>query len=255
MTTSYKTRVGAWISIASAFAAEQIAREGFDYVCVDGQHGLLDYGELRDALIGITAAAGPTPFARVSTNSAAEIGRMLDAGAQGIIVPLVNSVEEAEEAAAAVRYPVSGGRRSYGPFRLGTHFAETPAQTDDGVTLLVMIETASALEQVERIVAVEGIDGVYVGPYDLSLALGAKVPFEPEILPRLEEAIERVRRAASAAGKLAGIHCVDGDMAQAKAAQGFDLVTAVTDIAALRSECSRQLSLAKNQVQERSSGY
>lgn len=245
--TTAEPKFGAWISSPSAVAAEQVAREPFDYVCIDGQHGLLSYAETRDALIAITAGGG-TPFVRVVANSAAEIGRMLDAGARGIIVPLVNSAAEAEQAARAARYPVSDGGRSWGPTRLGEHFSGSPADVDAGVTLLVMIETRQALADVEAILDVPGVEGVYVGPYDLSLALGASAPFEDEVVAELDTAIERVRIAARARGKIAGIHCADGATAARRAAEGFTFVTAATDMLALRAGLRGELAAARSQA-------
>lgn len=235
---------GAWVTLDSPVGTEQIARSGFDYVCVDGQHGLVGYDAQVRALLAITAG-GATPFARVSTNSPAEIGRVLDAGAHGVIVPLVNSAAEAESAARAARYPTSGGDRSYGPMRLGSHFADTPGETDASVTVLVMIETAAGLADLEAILNVDGVDGVYVGPYDLSLALGAKVPFEPEILPRLDAELERVAQAATSRGKVAGVHCADGEQAAQRVRQGFTFITAATDVSSLRADAQRQLAAAK----------
>lgn len=237
-------RVGAWITLDSAVATEQVARAGFDYVCVDGQHGLLGYEAQLSALLAVKAG-GAVPFARVSENNAAEIGRVLDAGASGIIVPLVNSADEARAAAEAARYPTSGGRRSYGPMRLGEHFGATPAETDAGVTVLAMIETRPGLDALEAILDVEGIDGVYVGPYDLSLALGARVPFEDAILPELDAALARIVAAAAARGKIAGVHCADGEQAALRAEQGFTFITAATDVSSLRADMSLQLATAR----------
>lgn len=237
-------RVGAWVTLDSPVGTEQIARSGFDYVCVDGQHGLLGYDAQVRALLAVSAG-GATPFARVSTNSAAEIGRVLDAGARGVIVPLVNSAAEAGEAARAARYPTSGGVRSYGPMRLGSHFGTTPSETDAAVTVLVMIETADGLAHLESILDVDGVDGVYVGPYDLSLALGARVPFEDAILPRLDAELERIATAAAKREKIAGVHCADGAQAARRAEQGFTFITAATDISSLRADMVLQLSSAR----------
>ncbi|MGY3127740.1 4-hydroxy-2-oxoheptanedioate aldolase [Agrococcus sp. UYP33] len=236
--------VGAWITLDSPVATEQVARAGFDYVCVDGQHGLLGYSAQLAALLAI-GATDATPIARVSSNDAAEIGRVLDAGARGVIVPLVNSADEARAAAAAARYPTSGGIRSYGPMRLGPHFGATPSETDEAVVVLAMIETLPGLEALDAILDVEGIDGVYVGPYDLSLALGAQVPFEDAILPRLDAQLERIVAAASARGKIAGVHCADGAQARRRAEQGFTLITAATDVSSLRADMALQLSTAR----------
>ncbi|MCH1883942.1 aldolase/citrate lyase family protein [Agrococcus sp. ARC_14] len=242
-------RVGAWVTLDAIVATEQIARAGFDYVCVDGQHGLLGYDAQVRALVAISAG-GAVPFARVSTNSAAEIGRVLDAGARGVIVPLIDSADEAREAAQAARYPTSGGRRSYGPMRLGPHFGTTPEETDAAVTVLVMIETASGLADLEAILDVDGVDGVYVGPYDLSLALGARVPFEDAILPRLDAELERVVAAATARGKIAGVHCADGSQAALRAEQGFTFITAATDVSSLRADMVMQLSAARGTARD-----
>lgn len=237
-------RVGAWITLDSAVATEQVARAGFDYVCIDGQHGLLGYEAQLSALLAVQAG-GSVPFARVSANSAAEIGRVLDAGARGVIVPLVDSAAEAREAVAAARYPTSGGRRSYGPMRLGEHFGATPTETDAGVTVLAMIETRPGLDALEAILDVDGLDGVYVGPYDLSLALGARVPFEDAILPELDAALARIVAAAAARGKIAGVHCADGEQAALRTEQGFTFITAATDVSSLRADMSLQLANAR----------
>ncbi|HET8780613.1 MAG TPA: aldolase/citrate lyase family protein, partial [Agromyces sp.] len=149
----------------------------------------------------------------------------------------------------------SGGRRSYGPMRLGPHFGATPSETDASVTVLVMIETASGLAELEAILDVEGIDGVYVGPYDLSLALGARVPFEEAILPRLDAELARVVAAASARGKIAGVHCADGAQAAARAAQGFTFITAATDVSSLRADMAAQLSTARGSREVTVRGY
>ncbi|NUL49491.1 aldolase [Cellulosimicrobium funkei] len=247
-------RVGAWVTLDSIVATEQISRAGFDYVCIDGQHGLLGYDAQVRALVAI-AAGGAVPFARVSTNSAAEIGRVLDAGARGVIVPLIDSAVEARKAALAARYPTSGGSRSFGPMRLGPHFSATPAETDASVTVLAMIETASGLGEVEAILDVDGVDGVYVGPYDLSLALGARVPFEDAILPLLEEGLDRVIAAAKERGKIVGVHCADGLQAARRAEQGFTFITAATDVSSLRADMALQLGNARGVGADRGRAY
>ena len=233
---------GAWITLNSTVAAEQIARLGFDFVVVDGQHGLLGYTEMRDSLIALTAGGCPLPIARVSTNDPGEIGRVLDAGARGVIVPMVNSAEEAAELVQAARYATSGGQRSYSPVRHGTHFGLTPGNTDDAVVVLAMIETRQGLENIEAILDTPGIDGVFVGPYDLSLGLGARMPFEEAIRPELEEALSTIRGAATSRGKIAGIYCGTGEDAVFRAHQGFNLINTCHDMSALREVMGAQLS-------------
>lgn len=234
MSPASSPRFGAWITLNSSIAAEQIARLGFDFVVVDGQHGLLGYAEMRDALIALTAGGCPLPIARVGTNDPGEIGRMLDAGARGIIVPMINSAQEARQAARAARYATSGGQRSYSPVRHGDHFGRTPGESDRGVLMLAMVETREALDDLDGILDTPGIDGVFVGPYDLSLALGAEMPFEQRVLPELEEALDRVRRAAAARDKIAGIYCGTGADAIRRAEQGFGLVNTCHDMSAIR---------------------
>ncbi|BAU94598.1 aldolase [Corynebacterium suranareeae] len=236
-------RFGAWITLNSTVASEQIARLGFDFVVVDGQHGLIGYTEMRDSLIALTAGGCPLPIARVSTNDPGEIGRVLDAGARGVIVPMVNTAQEAAELAKAARYATSGGQRSYSPVRHGIHFGLTPGQTDDVVLVLAMIETREGLENVEAILDTPGIDGVFVGPYDLSLGLGASIPFEEAVRPELEEALTTIRNAAVSRSKIAGIYCGTGDDAIVRAQQGFNLINTCHDMSALREVMGAQLSV------------
>ncbi|RJT89757.1 aldolase [Cryobacterium melibiosiphilum] len=221
---------------------EQIARLGFDFMVIDGQHGVLGYAEMRDALVAVTAGGCPLPFARVCANEPGEIGRMLDAGARGIIVPMVNTAEDARLAARAARYATSGGQRSYSPVRHGAHFAVTPGQTDAGVIVLVMIETREALAQIEEILDTDGIDGVFVGPYDLSLALGADVPLQVSVRPELESAISRVCEAAARRSKIAGIYCGTGEEAVQRAREGFTLINTCHDMTALRAGMGAELA-------------
>lgn len=179
---------GAWITLNSPVAAEQISRLGFDFVVADGQHSLLGYTELRNSLIALTAGGCPLPVARVSTNDPGEIGRVLDAGARGVIAPMINTPDEAAQLAKAARYATSGGQRSYSPVRHGTHFGIAPGDTDKTVIVLAMIETRHGVENINEILDTRGIDGAFVGPYDLSLALGARMPFEEAVRPELEQA-------------------------------------------------------------------
>lgn len=239
-----ETSFGLWNAVEPTPALELAARQGFDYVCVDWQHGLIDYGDVIRGLLVIEAAGGPVPVVRVPENSAADIGKALDAGASAVIVPLVNTAEQARAAVRAMRYPVSGGARSYGPMRAESLFGSNPAEVDDTVALFVMVETREGLDNLDEIVAVDGVDGVYVGPYDLSLGLGAEVPLEPAILPDLEAAVERIRSTVEAAGKVSGIHTPDGETAAKRAAQGFRVVTVTTDLNVLARAAAEQLAIA-----------
>lgn len=241
MVTQQSPQFGAWITLNSTVAAEQVARLGFDFVVVDGQHGLLGYTELRDSLIALTAGGCPLPIARVSSNDPGEIGRVLDAGARGVIVPMVNTADEAAALATAARYANSGGQRSYSPVRHGSHFGLTPSDTDNSVLVLAMIETRQGVKDIDAILDTPGIDGVFVGPYDLSLALGAKIPFEESVRPELDEALSAICEAATSRGKLAGIYAGTGEDAVARAKQGFNLINTCHDMSALREGMGEQL--------------
>lgn len=245
MPNSPEPRYGAWITLNSSILTEQVARLGFDFVVVDGQHGLLGYAEIRDSLIALTAGGCKLPIARVSSHEAGEIGRMLDSGARGIIVPMVNTADEARRIAKAARYPTSGGQRSYSPVRAGSHFGATPSDTDGGVIILAMIETQAALDELDGILDTPGIDGVFVGPYDLSLALGAKVPFEASILPKLEAALAQISADTNRRGKIAGIYAGTGADAALRASQGFTLINTTHDLDVLLTGMASELTNAR----------
>ncbi|KAB1657396.1 MULTISPECIES: HpcH/HpaI aldolase family protein [unclassified Pseudoclavibacter] len=235
---------GLWNAVTPTVALELAARQHFDYVCVDWQHGLIDYADVIQSLIVIDAA-GSTPIVRVPGNNANDIGKALDAGASAIIVPLINTADEARAAVRATRYPVSGGARSYGPMRAEHLLGADPRTVDKTVALFVMIETQQGLDNLDAIVSVDGVDGVYIGPYDLSLGLGAQVPFEPAILPKLEASVEHIRSTVTQAGKIAGIHTPNGEAAAKRAQQGFNVITVTTDVSLLAEAAAEQLAIAR----------
>jgi 4-hydroxy-2-oxoheptanedioate aldolase len=215
--------IGLWATIPSPVTAELAARSGADYVVVDQQHGAVGPGELLAMLQAIQGAGRPA-LVRVGSHDPWVIGHALDLGAQGVIVPLVDSPEEAEAIVAACRY-APAGRRSWGRVR---------GEADGEPLVLTMIETRAGLEAVDAIVATEALDGVYIGPSDLSLTLGGHPA------PRLEDAtvlaaIATIRAAADATRKLCGLHCLDAADAARFAADGFPMVTAGGDAGILRS--------------------
>ena len=157
---------------ASTITAETAARQGFDYVCVDTQHGAIDY----QAAVGMFQAielGGGTPITRVPWNEQGIIGKMLDAGAQGVIVPMVNTREQAEAVVRSCRYAPEGSR-SFGPTVAGMRHADYVAWAGTAVAVIPMIETTEALGNLDEIMSVPGVDAIYVGPADLSLSLGLK---------------------------------------------------------------------------------
>ena len=220
-----------WLLLPDSLTAEIMANQGYDTVTIDLQHGLIDY---QTALSMLQAMNGSStvPFARVPWLDPAIIMKLLDAGILGIICPMINSADEARRLASYVRYPPAG-ERSFGPARAG--FIVDPdygGKANDMVQCLAMIETADGYRNVDEIVQVEGIDGVYIGPIDLTLGLyGNDLPIgidreEPEML----EAIKRILDSAHAAGKKAGIHCGTPEYAARMSDLGFDMVALSTDL-------------------------
>jgi 4-hydroxy-2-oxoheptanedioate aldolase len=233
---------GLWAAISSSLTAEMAAAAGYDYVCVDLQHGLSDEPTMV-SMFQATVAAGSTPLARVAWNEPWLIMRALDLGAAGVIVPMVSSGAEAARAVHACRYPPEGNR-SYGPVRAElTVGSAAPAELGAAVLCFVMIETREGLDRLEQIADTPGLDGIYVGPSDLSLALG----LTPQATggQRLEDAIARIRDACHAHGLIAGMHCAAGAAARARAAEGFKLITAGMDSSLLKAAISRELGDAR----------
>lgn len=236
--------VGYWIATDNPVGTERIARLGYDYVGVDAQHGLIDYKGWLAALLAIEAGGRSAGLVRVPANDLTYIGQALDAGAHGVIVPLVDTAEQAAAAVRACRYGPAGGR-SYGPMRSGLRIGPTPAEADAHVLCVVMIETLTALENVEAIAATPGLDGVYVGPSDLTLALGGASSTDPAFADRLDEAADRVAAAAADRGIAAGMHCPDGTTAHRRLAQGFTFATVSSDLVHLEQAAATHLAAAR----------
>ena len=173
--------VGYWIMLDAPTATERVARLGYDYVCLDGQHGLFGYSGLLNGVTAADAAGSATPLVRPASNDPGLIGRALDTGAGGVIVPLVDTAEQAAEAVRATRYPPRGAR-SYGPVRSDLRIGPDPAAADESVVVIAMIETARGLANLEEISATPGLDAVYVGPADLCLAVGGAIFWNNEFL-------------------------------------------------------------------------
>lgn len=217
---------GAWLTIPSSLSAEAIAKQGYDYVCVDMQHGAIDYSDALPMLQAISTSDA-TPVVRVPWNEPGIIMRMLDAGAMGIIIPMVNSVDEARAAVAACRY-FPDGVRSYGPVR-AVHYAGADyyQHANREVACIPMIETKQAVERLDDILAVPGIDAVYVGPADLSITLG--LPPGLDNPGAFEEARLRIAAGCGARGIIAGMHA-NPALAPKHIAAGYRMVTLGVDL-------------------------
>lgn len=236
---------GLWAAIPSSLTAELAAAAGYDYVCVDLQHG----GSNEATMISMfqaTQGAGSVPLARLAWNEPWLIMRALDLGAAGVILPLIDSAEDAARAVESCRYPPLG-RRSYGPVRAELVMGSGEVDDLNADTLcFAMIETRQGLDHVDAIAATEGLDGLYIGPSDLSIALGLSPrPAPGDDRKPLADAIERVGQVCEAHGLIAGIHCSDGHSAEQYASRGFKLVTVGIDTRLLKTTMNHELSVAR----------
>lgn len=245
--------VGSWLSVANVHTTETLARLGFDWLCIDMQHGLIDYVDLRNLLPAITATE-TTPLVRVPWNEPYEIGKALDAGAEGVIVPMVNTPEQAVAAARACRYPPLG-ERSFGPVRAALVAGRGYADESNGqIACIVMIETQEALDNVDAIAATPGVDGLYIGPSDLGLALGLGVGDSEH--PEHAAAVARISEAAKAAGVAVGIHTSSRPFAQRFLDLGFHFVNVSSDVGFMTQAALSDLRALKAAGAERpTTGY
>src|SRR3712207_906976 len=228
-----------------SFGAELVAGAGVDYVCVDQQHGIIDYHSMVPMLQAIRAA-GAAPLSRVLSNDPYLIMKALDAGAWGVIVPMIDDAEGAANAVAACRYSPRG-IRSWGPTRASVALGSSePEDLGGEVLCLVMIETREGLENVEEISAAPGLDGIYVGPSDLALSLGLAPALEVTEDARVE-AVNRIREACRRNGITSGIQAASGEWARRHAEAGFDLVTVTTDAKLLSAAARREVDAARGE--------
>ena len=232
--------VGYWMLLDSAVAAERLARIGYDYVCIDMQHGLFTYERVLHMLQTIDAgtAAG---VVRVPTKDPADIGMALDLGARAIILPLVESAEEAARLVSAARY-LPEGTRSFGPLRSSLRVGPKPGDANREIAVIAMIETADGLANVEAIAATPGVDAIYVGPADLTLSLGGTHFGDASVREPFEAAIDRVLAAAEAAGISVGMHCSTGEDAARRLAQGFTFASVAGDLGHLERSATAHLA-------------
>src|SRR3954447_4220649 len=236
----------AWLTIPDAYLAETVAARGMaEAVTVDLQHGLFDRRSAVSALRAI-AAHGCAPLVRLPDVDAAVIGYMLDAGAAGVIAPMVESAAEAEALVAACRYPPRG-QRSHGPTRVALRPGADAFFAAEQAVVFAMIETREGLEQCEALAAVDGLDGLFVGPGEPGLWLGLG-PGRDREEPELVAAFQRVLAACRGAGKRTGIHAGSASYAARMAAQGFDLVTVWVDVVAIASTLAAAAATWTQQV-------
>jgi 4-hydroxy-2-oxoheptanedioate aldolase len=237
-----RTAFGLWAGIPDSFTAEILGGTGVDYVCVDQQHGLIGY-EAVVPMFQAIGNAGSAPITRVLSNDPFLIMKSLDAGARGVIVPMVNDAEEAARAVSSCRYPPDG-MRSNGPIRASAVIGSTdPEDLGGEVICLVMVETREALDRVDEIAATPGLDGIYIGPSDLALSLGLKPTLAIQEGEHAQ-AIQHIHEACKRHGIAACVHSPDGKWARRHAEAGFDMITIASDAAMLRTSALREVNAA-----------
>ncbi|PWY81998.1 Phosphoenolpyruvate/pyruvate domain-containing protein [Aspergillus heteromorphus CBS 117.55] len=238
-----RVALGVWQLLPGSNLARILARAGYDWVLVDCEHGNIDDAAMHESVAAV-ASYGVSPIVRVPDFQSWMIKRALDAGAHGVLAPLVRSVADVRAFVDAARFPPQG-RRGFGSpfamdrFAVGLTASQYLAQANATLLLAVQIETREALDAADAIAAVEGLDLLFVGPFDLGNSIGHPVQ-DGEIDATLEAAIGTVLRAAHAAGKKAGIYCGDGTQARHYADLGFDLVNVLTDVGALAASLTRE---------------
>lgn len=224
------TLFGGWVVIPDPLAAGAMAAAGLDYLVIDLQHG----GATERDLVGLAGAiskAGAVPLARVRYAHPADIGRALDLGCAGVIVPNVESTEQARAAVGACRYPPAG-------YRSGGGVQASPEQS----FCVIMVESAAALAQLESTLALDGVDGIYVGPRDLSYSLGCELdPDDPVLRP----ALEQIWAACARAGQPVGVHSTDGATASLYRRNGCRLVNVASDMLAISRHTADALDAAR----------
>lgn len=244
-----ETVFGAWCMLGSAVVAETIAREGFPTVVLDAQHGLWDVSSIVTG-IGALHHAESAPVVRVPLNDFALVSRALDFGAEAIVAPMINSPADALRFASAAKYPPLG-ERSWGPVRAMALQSPRTAPVDymreanDGTLAFAMVETAAALVCVDAIASTPGIDGLFVGPYDLATALSGGTAQDVQAA-QVEQAIDRICAAAKTADKIPGIYCRDAESAVAMARRGYRFIIAGNDQTTLRAATVAQLKALKS---------
>ena len=230
--------INGWLAIANSFSAEVMAHQGWDSLTIDLQHGVIDYAAMVTMLQAISST--PTvPVVRVPWLEPGILMKSLDAGAYAVICPMVNTREDAQNLVAWTSY-APRGTRSFGPVRAALYAgADYAQQANDTIVRFAMIETRQALDNIDAILSVEGLDAIYIGPSDLSLSLGCRPVFD-DCDPLAEQAIDHILERAKAHGMVAGIHNGSPDVAVARIAKGFRFTTLSSD-ARLLAAGSQQL--------------
>jgi 2-dehydro-3-deoxyglucarate aldolase len=240
--------LGSWITLAHPAIAEIMSNAGFDWLVIDLEHSVVTIREAEE-LIRVISLSGSCPLVRLSINDPVQIKRIMDAGAHGVIVPMVNSAEDAKRAVEAVHYPPEG-KRGVGLARAqgyGNTFDRYLKWLDQESIIIVQVEHIEAVNNLKEILAVDDVDGFIVGPYDLSSSLGVPGQFNH---PAINEAMGRILSTGVAASKVAGIHVVEPDPAalQKRVDQGYNFVAYSLDIRMLDRICRSGIDAIRNKM-------
>lgn len=232
--------LGAWCTLPTSFTCELIGTTGVDYGVVDMQHGLAAYSDLVPMLQGLSLG-GLTPIVRTPFADRGLAQRALDAGALGLIIPMVNDPETARDAVGMCRYPPLG-ERSFGPIRSRLHIGVEPDVVNREVLCLVQIETQRAMANLDAILEVEGVDGVYVGPADLALSHGISPGSHSD---RVEDMLGAIAEACRRHGRIPGIHTTSGADCRSKIDHGYRLLSIGSDSVWLQAGYTAQVAAAR----------
>lgn len=241
--------INGWCAIPSSYSTEIMARQGFDSLTLDMQHGVVDYQVAISMLQAIGTVPGLTPFARVPWVDPGRVMKILDAGVLGVICPMVNNRETAEELVKMCSYPPRG-YRSFGPIRAKVYWGnDYHEHINDSVVVMPQIETVEAIENLDEILSVDGIDAVYVGPSDLSMALG-RPPRAGQSDPVCVEARDKIVEACKRHGVVAGIHQQNAEGALEQIRRGFRFVTIASDNRFLSHKAKEEMAAVREGLEK-----
>lgn len=235
-------QIGTWVTLGNPSIAEILAAANFDWVCVDMEHSVIDYAEAQLLILAIQSK-GKLAYVRVGENNTRIINRVLDAGADGIIVPMVCSADDARRAVEAVKYPPDG-KRGVGLARAqgyGFTFDEYKNKKSKNIKFIAIIEHIDAIQNLKEIIEVDGVDGTFIGPYDLSSSLGKPGEYDA---PEVKRAIAEYERVAGKYEKWIGFHVVPPDyqLVQDKIKKGYNFIAFSLDTMFLGNKCRSELS-------------
>jgi 4-hydroxy-2-oxoheptanedioate aldolase len=241
-----KPAIGTWMNFASVPAAEAMAHAGWDWIVVDMEHGAIDIETLQNMFIAI-GTTDTIPMCRVPWNDPMLIKRVLDAGAYGVVVPMVNSPEEAEQAVKACKYPPEGIRSSGGGRWRYWAGNDYPKYANDEILVIVQIEHIDAVNQVREILGVPGVDACFIGPNDLAWSMNLQFATGDERKPH-EEAIQETLRGSKDVGVAPGIHARSPEEVVERISQGFRYIACINDAAYMMNGATAAVSLIREQA-------